>query len=334
MEINSSMIKVIVTTVTIGLVGTSIVYIISKLRSKKLTKPFIPVGVVKKLLIYPIKSLKPIECDQVIVKPNEGLYCNQLRDRSFLLVNCKNIFITQRAQPKLVLLDLQLIDNNETIKVTSPDGDSITIPLTIDKNTINNLEIVETKVWDDKVEGIDCGPEISKFFSNYLGKLNVRLLRFDKDLIDHRPAQVYSNYKITKDPTIKIMYQDQAPVLIINDKSVETLNQLLTEGSISYLNFRPNILIEAQSFDEDNWEKLIIGKTKWQQLKKCTRCVMTTINIDDGTFMKEPMITLKKYRNPMGEDSGYHSPLMGIHVNPEKNGTIKIGDSVLASHKL
>lgn len=65
--------------------------------------------------------------------------------RSFLLVNCKNIFITQRAQPKLVLLDLQLIDNNETIKVTSPDGDSITIPLTIDKNTINNLEIVETK---------------------------------------------------------------------------------------------------------------------------------------------------------------------------------------------
>lgn len=86
MEINSSMIKVIVTTVTIGLVGTSIVYIISKLRSKKLTKPFIPVGVVKKLLIYPIKSLKPIECDQVIVKPNEGLYCNQLRDR-FVTIN-------------------------------------------------------------------------------------------------------------------------------------------------------------------------------------------------------------------------------------------------------
>ena len=89
------------------------------------------------------------------------------------------------------------------------------------------------------------------------------------------------------------MYHDQAPALIINDKSVETLNHLLTEGSISYLNFRPNILIEADSFDEDNWEKLIIGSTQWQQLKKCTRCVMTTVDIDKGTFMKEPMITLK-----------------------------------------
>lgn len=90
------------------------------------------------------------------------------------------------------------------------------------------------------------------------------------------------------------MYQDSAPVLIINDKSIDTLNDLLTDGQVSHSNFRPNILIEAEAFDEDNWERLVIGETQWQQLKKCTRCRMTTVNVETGVFMKEPMITLRK----------------------------------------
>ncbi|XP_015789789.1 mitochondrial amidoxime reducing component 2 [Tetranychus urticae] len=331
MEANSSTIKLITTSVTIGFIGASIAYILWKVRNRNKIKPFIDVGKVKKIFIYPIKSLKPIECDQVDVD-DQVVSKGQLKDRSFVLIDENNKFITQRQEPTLVLLDVELIDDR-AIKITSPSKESIEILLSLDLNEKTELEIIQTRVWEDDVNGIDCGTEASQFFSNYLNKPNIRLLRFVKGLIDHRPSQVYRNGAISKDSNIKIMYQDSAPVLIINDKSIDTLNDLLTDGQVSHSNFRPNILIEAEAFDEDNWERLVIGETQWQQLKKCTRCRMTTVNVETGVFMKEPMITLRKYRKPTGPDSGYHSPLMGVFFKPETRGIIKVGDSIAASHK-
>lgn len=80
MEANSSTIKLITTSVTIGFIGASIAYILWKVRNRNKIKPFIDVGKVKKIFIYPIKSLKPIECDQVDVD-DQVVSKGQLKDR-------------------------------------------------------------------------------------------------------------------------------------------------------------------------------------------------------------------------------------------------------------
>ncbi|XP_053213253.1 mitochondrial amidoxime reducing component 2-like [Panonychus citri] len=324
-----------------GLIGVTI--IVNQLMKKRL-KQFKKVGIVKKLFIYPIKSLKPIQLDSLDYN-DQQIYWKSLLDRAFMLVNRKNVMITQRQEPSLVKLIVEL--DYPYLIVTRPDGsDSIRISI-LEDDYQNNEEIIETNVWGDDVCGVNCGSEFSQFFSNYLDKPEIRLIRFTNKQ-KHRPSQLYRDGQLDKDAKIKIMYQDTATCHIINTKSVDTLNEWIenADEKVTYVNFRPNIVVESDSFDEDNWEKIKMGSeqsAEWQQLLKCIRCRITTINPDKGTFMKEPLISLKKYRSPAKEDIGYMdapgvhgkfiAPLMGVFFKPESSGTIKIDQEIWASHK-
>ena len=61
--------------------------------------------------------------------------------------------------------------------------------------------------------------------------------------------------------------------------------------------FRPNLVIETDvPFIEDTWKKIKIGKVTFQIVKPCARCQITTINQENLTTSKEPLLTLSKYR--------------------------------------
>lgn len=327
-----------------GLIGLATV--ISQLLKCRL-KPFVKVGVIRKLFIYPIKALKPVELSQLEVY-KRGVQWKQLKDRAFMLVNRKNVMITQRIEPTLALLNVKL-DFPYIIVSTPDETDSVKIPIRDEDYEDENVEssekgeIVETNIWGDNIKGVDCGSKYGQFFSNYLGKPDIKLIRFDSKL-GYRPSQYYRDGKLGKDQNIEIMYHDTSVIHLVNTESVETLNSWIeSDEKVSYMNFRPNILVEAASFDEDDWEKMRIGSLEFQQLLKCVRCRVTTVDRDKGTFMKEPLVALKRHRLPKNEDLGYIEapgsngkltlPLMGVFFNPESEGEISVGDEVWASHK-
>ncbi|HTU62703.1 MAG TPA: MOSC domain-containing protein, partial [Polyangiales bacterium] len=87
--------------------------------------------------------------------------------------------------------------------------------------------------------------------------------------------------------------------------------------------FRPTILISgSEAYAEDTWRKLRIGEVRFDVLKPCSRCVVTTIDPQTAERGTEPLATLAKYRK------------QGSNVNFGQNcvhrelGNIRVGDTV------
>ena len=96
--------------------------------------------------------------------------------------------------------------------------------------------------------------------------------------------------------TLKIVFQDGSGVLLMNQKSIDDLNEKLSaEQRVSAKNFRPNILVsDCNALEEDNWMYLKIRDIEFAFLKPCERCVLTTINPESGLKNgTEPLTTLR-----------------------------------------
>jgi len=90
-------------------------------------------------------------------------------------------------------------------------------------------------------------------------------------------------------------------------------------------NFRPNIVISGgiSAFAEDSWERITIGDITFELVKPCSRCVVTTIDINGlKSADQEPLRTLGRYRkNEFGICFGQNL----VHLS---QGEIRKGDLV------
>lgn len=78
------------------------------------------------------------------------------------------------------------------------------------------------------------------------------------------------------------------------------LQKRIGNSNISVENFRPNIVVDAptlEAYAEDDWDFLKVGDVIFRNVKECTRCIMTTVNPENGTRSndREPLKTLEKY---------------------------------------
>lgn len=77
------------------------------------------------------------------------------------------------------------------------------------------------------------------------------------------------------------------------------MNSKIGDATITSENFRPNIIIEGEDlepYEEDNWDWIRIGdETVCRNVKECTRCILTTINPENGVRnpSREPLKTLE-----------------------------------------
>lgn len=121
------------------------------------------------------------------------------------------------------------------------------------------------------------------------------------------------------------MYQDQyMPLLVINQESVDDLNLKLNgQFSVSYRNFRPNILVEhAGAYEEDRWKTILINGTNYDYARPCDRCMVPCVDPDIGkrSINEEPLKILKTYR--INEKWSKISPLFGVYFVPRDNAKI------------
>ena len=232
---------------------------------------------ISEINVYPIKSLGGISLKQAIVE-KRGLQF----DRRWMLVDEKGDLITQREFSKMATISVEILEEN--LNVSAKDFGTINIPF----QTGGNGKI-EVRVWKSFCQANVADEHINKWFSDVL-QTNCRLVFMPEE------TKRFVN-KVFNAGTDIVSFADGYPLLVIGENSLEDLNSRL-EKAIPMNRFRPNLVVsDSNSFAEDNWKKLKIGKTVFRGTKPCARCVITTINQKTGiSEIKEPLKTLATFR--------------------------------------
>ena len=226
--------------------------------------------------IYPIKSLGGIRVKSAKVF-EKGLE----HDRRWMLIDRDNEFMSQRIYPKMALFKLQI--TNSKFKIVHRKDSII---LSCNHSVVNKP--IKAVVWDDEVEVCEVSKEFSSWFSERLG-IDCKLVSFPEN--NSRPVD--QDYQINHE---QVSLADAYPFLIIGEQSLADLNSKLDEP-VPMNRFRPNLVFSGGlPYEEDTWKIFSIGKNKFAAVKRCARCVLTTVNQETGEKGIEPLATLSKYR--------------------------------------
>ncbi|XP_003743333.2 uncharacterized protein LOC100902453 [Galendromus occidentalis] len=301
-------------------------------------------GKIKKLMIYPIKSLPPLEVEAADLTL-DGLKYKGTKDREFLLLDADdgNKFITARTEPSLLLIHLSYDTERNCLRIRSNDPqknlDILEVPLGSNEG-VDTSRVLQVRTWDRNgpYEAYACDEKVRAWFSKYLNK-NVLVVRL----------KVLSKLGTIESPA---RFQDMAVLNILSDRSVENLVALIRDPSanVTFRNFRPNILLETKyPHEEDFWVRVKIGNAETEFQRRTTRCQLTTINPESGLKTdKEPLVTLRKYvsacmqlvkftrlgrfrveRSAFGISKYNFMPLFACHHYIRSPDTIYVGQTVL-----
>ena len=259
---------------------------------------------ISEIYIYPVKSLPGISLQKSFVE-ERGLKF----DRRWMLVDEENMFITQRLFPQMVFINVHI--DNETLTFTHKRKSLETLNIPINKIPQEELSV---EIWDDTCTAREYGNEINNWFSEAL-EFKCKLVYMPDSTERPTSTKYFPESK-------KVSFADGYPILIIGQESLNFLNAKL-EYPADMIQFRPNIVFSGgQEHEEDKWNEIIIGGTKFNVVKPCARCVITTINTENATKNKEPLSTLSKYRN-------FNNKIMfGQNVISHSEGLINIGDQI------
>jgi uncharacterized protein YcbX len=263
---------------------------------------------VSELFIYPIKSLGGISVKSAEVTSRGFKY-----DRRWMLVDEQNRFLTQREYFQMALIKVQIADAG--LVVSHHLNGSITIPFEYDTQSLQSVAI-----WDDTTTGVYVSDEIDTWFSVTLGTI-CRLVYMPDNTrreVDQRYAQ----------PGMITSFADAYPFLLIGQASLDDLNSRLAEA-LPMDRFRPNIVFTGgEAFDEDLMNEIDIAGIHFYGAKLCARCIMTTIDQQNGVKAKEPLKTLAKYRFKNNKI------LFGQNLVHQGDGVVTVGDTlnVLSTH--
>ena len=121
-----------------------------------------------------------------------------------------------------------------------------------------------------------------------------------------------------------VSFADGFPLLLISEASLDDLNGRLAHP-VTMMHFRPNVVVSGcAAFDEDQWREVQIGEATFRLVKRCSRCILTTIDPQTGEKAKdgEPLRTLKTYRRDGTK------VMFGQNLLVAEGGAVRVGDRV------
>ena len=265
------------------------------------------IGRVVALHRYPVKSMGGQGLAQAMIEPR-GI----AGDRRWLMVTPEGRFLTRRELPAMALLHADLADggivlshrDRGVLPVAKPDGAR---PLAV-------------QVWGDPVAAHDAGDAAAQWLTDRIGRA-VRLVHMPEAavrLVDPDFAREGDH----------VSFADGFPLLVTTVESLDALNRELA-SPIPMARFRPNLVISgAVPFAEDGWRVLRVGDVTLRLAKPCTRCVVTTQDVDSGAVPDplEPLRTLKAMGRVM--PGARAEPIFGVDAIPDGPGMIAVGDAV------
>lgn len=277
---------------------------------------------ISEISIYPIKSLGTVRLHDSIVA-RRGLEL----DRRFMLVDGDGMFLTQRGNPSLACISIEITATD--ILVGRDGKESLQIPLSALAECFNVEKTVE--VWQSSVSAFIATESINSWFSEVLQK--------DIYLAYMPDASKRTINKLFDSGNDIVSFADAYPVLLANSASLQDLNDRM-EDPVPMDRFRPNLVVEgAAAFEEDKWKRVRIGDIAFRITKPSARCVVTTIDQNSGEqHSHEPLKTLATFRKASAVfpfvygdfDLGTNDVLFGTNLVPEtEGGRISIGDELI-----
>ncbi len=236
------------------------------------------------LFVYPVKSCAGVQLEQATLTET-GLEF----DRAWMVVDAQGRFVTQRALPRMALVQPQL----KTFEMVLRAPGMLALHIALEKIE----QAVQVTVWNDTVAAFDMGDVAAQWFSDFLQQ-PVRLVRFDPD---HRRL---SSAQWTGADEGLNQFSDGFAVLVTSVASLDGLNAKLAaagEAAVGVERFRPNIVLAGlEAHDEDRLDALHIstpqGVAVLRMVKPCPRCPIP--NIDPATATSTPVVgdMLQTYR--------------------------------------
>jgi uncharacterized protein YcbX len=258
--------------------------------------------ILSEIWVYPVKSLGGIRLTKAFTEERGLQY-----DRRWMIIDDENIFITQRAYQKMALIDVALLDEGLKIFLRADPGDFVLVPY----KPVTALPVT-VKVWDDTAGALTVSDDADAWLSRQLG-LNLRLVVMP-DSTERKADPRYAQHNEN------VSFADGFPYLVISQASLDDLNARLAEP-IEMRRFRPNFVVSGtEPFAEDQWKRITIGDLRFEVVKPCARCVLTTINPETAEKGTEPLKTLATYRR------NGNKILFGQNVTVRDFGELKVGD--------
>jgi uncharacterized protein len=225
-------------------------------------------GRIAALFVHPIKSCAGIALDEALLTPT-GIDL----DRAWMLVDADGEMLTQRELPRMALV--QPAFKFDDVVLRAPGM----LALHLRTDTVEAA--TRTRVWDDEVRAFDMGPLAGQWFSDFLGRPGLRLLRFDPD--HQRPTDPAWSAGLAGESA----FADGFPLLVTSTASLAELNRRLAargdQAPITMQRFRPNIVLDGiEAFEEDHIEALEIdsaeGPVRLRLTKPCARCTIPDVD--------------------------------------------------------
>ncbi|MEH3111071.1 MAG: MOSC domain-containing protein [Agrobacterium cavarae] len=261
---------------------------------------------ITQLNVYPVKSARGIALSQSAISA-EGLP----GDRRAMLVDPSGHFITQRELPAIASLNVVPEARGYRLSIDGK-GEVLAVP---------SSARLEVTVWKSNVDAALATDDVNGTLSQWLGK-EMKLTFFDDR------SMRLANVEWTGNET-PVTFADGYQILVATTASLEALNADMMangEDSIGMERFRPNIVLETdEAWAEDRWAAIDINGIRFDLVKPCTRCIMTTQDQKTGSRdVPSPMKAMGRIR--MSADRRVPGVLFGWNLTPRGQGTISLGD--------
>lgn len=263
---------------------------------------------ITELNIYPLKSGRGISLSESLIAP-EGLP----GDRRLMLIDPAGQFITQRELPDIASIITRAEQGGYTL---SMEGKGHVHALPSTKRS-------DATVWRSTVDAAIANDEANAALSSWLGR-DVKLAFFDET------SRRSANIDWTGDDT-PVTFADGYQILLTTTASLAALNQDMEangEGEVGMERFRPNIVVETdEAWAEDLWAAIEINGIRFDLVKPCTRCIMTSQDQQTGSRdVPSPIKAMGRIR--MSADRRVPGVLFGWNLTPRGEGSIAVGDAL------
>ncbi|WP_166263699.1 MOSC domain-containing protein [Marinobacter caseinilyticus] len=256
---------------------------------------------VQSLYVYPVKSLPGIAVEQLALDQ-----FGPAGDRRWMITDDYGNFISQRSLPKLAKVRVRIEESVVFIGVPGYGE----FPLEPGRDTRNVM------VWDDWLGAISAKNGPAQALSQFCSK--------PLDIVYMPNDSFRAIDRVWVKDRRRVGFADGFPFLIVNQSSLDELNERL-EIKIDMRRFRPNIVVSgAAPWAEDQWAAMTIGAARFDLVKPCSRCVMTTVDPVTGSKAadQQPLRTLGSYRMQIG------GVIFGMNAIHEGSGPVTLGDAV------
>ncbi|CAL8142134.1 unnamed protein product [Orchesella dallaii] len=254
-----------------GIVGGLIMKRTAK-TTDQLPEKWIKVGEIKKLNVYPVKSMSGVSVNEAVVArlglqgPNNPL----LRDRVFAIVNAKGVCVTQKQCPKFAKVEAKV--DGDQLHLTYLLDPSINIAVDIPTSAEDAKKEKDVTVMGEKLKAVDCGDKVAAWLTKLSELPDIRLMYHLSEEPQRSPVKRNSRFHTYREEHTGT-FQDETSYMLMTDESLAALNAEL-ETPVSHANFRPSIIVGGipEPFSEDFWGFIRIGGEGGPVMKASLPC--------------------------------------------------------------